>query len=529
MGKTITEKEAKSRYRKGVDFMPNEGMQSMLLKNIPNVDIAFIGGNRGGGKSGVIMLDPLYDINNPNFTATYFRKEMPQIEAQGGLWPESMKFFKPLGAEFIVGKHIARFPSGASIYYRHAQNEDPKVFEKTMQGLQSAAIYIDEITHLKFFETFNYIRTCVRSDYIENKRLIATCNPDPHSWVRRFLDQRYLDCSGGINDGCIIPEMNGKIQYFYVYGKNEDDIIWGNTKQEVIDAAGDLIVITDSLRATGANEEDMITSFVFYLGDLAENKFLGKDYLSNIGGGSMEQKARNLLGNWHVASDGDEMVKRKHIDNMFDRTKPINNVGHRYLTFDIAYGGSDMAIFCEWQGLHLLDITARKKMGGTELPPLVESLCREGGIFPEHVAYDAVAIGQSLKGENGYLPDAFPVEARGRPLGGGENIYETIKDQIIYVFAKMLIEGEITISDNLRYKTFPYGKKKDEQKTIYDILQNERRILLDLDTDGKKRCLRKKEMIKLLGFSPDFLESMAYIVIFHIANANTEIEGLMHL
>ena len=77
---------------------------------------------------------------------------------------------------------------------------------------------------------------------------------------------------------------------------------------------------------------------------------------------------------------------------------------------------------------------------------------------------------------------------------------------------------------------FPYGKQKIDKKSLYDILQNERRILKDIDGDGKKKCMSKVEMRKLLGFSPDYLECLSYIVIFHLENVfDVESEGLMYL
>jgi hypothetical protein len=81
----------------------------------------------------------------------------------------------------------------------------------------------------------------------------------------------------------------------------------------------------------------------------------------------------------------------------------------------------------------------------------------------------------------------------------------------------MLIEGKITCSVELANRFFDYGKgNKKERMTFRDILQNERRALMIADFTGKTKMLGKKDMKKILGGSPDILESVAYRVVLEL-------------
>ena len=66
-------------------------------------------------------------------------------------------------------------------------------------------------------------------------RIRATTNPDPDSWVARFIDW-WID-----EDGFPIPERSGKLRYFMLDGNDVNDLIWGNTKKEVLQKATHII------------------------------------------------------------------------------------------------------------------------------------------------------------------------------------------------------------------------------------------------------------------------------------------------
>ena len=102
----------------------------------------------------------------------------------------------------------------------------------------------------------------------------------------------------------------------------------------------------------------------------------------------------------------------------------------------------------------------------------------------------------------------------------------------MYTVAKYLIEEKITCSPNAAQKVFNYGKGTTKSKlTFQEILQNERRALMQAESTGKTKMLNKKEMKKILGgISPDFLEAVAYRMVFELDKKQSKgFQGLEYL
>ena len=139
-----------------------------------------------------------------------------------GLLDASKKIFPNVGA--TRANLDWRFPNENRVVFRHLQYEDDKL---NWQGTEICYIAFDELTHFtksQFFYLMSRNRsTCGIKPYIR-----ATCNPDPDSWVADFIEW-YIDQDSGFP----IPERIGKLRYFMV---NEDNVIWGNSYEEVYQA-----------------------------------------------------------------------------------------------------------------------------------------------------------------------------------------------------------------------------------------------------------------------------------------------------
>jgi len=522
-----TEEIKKPLYRNQIvlkpnDRMPNPGMQEAVLTSKAGIIIG--GGGRGGGKSEVLLLDACYDTANPNFSCVYIRKETKQLDKGGGLFDKASKIFPILGGKENRSKMYYSFPSGAKTEFDHIQNESKTEVEKRFKGLEIPAMYIDEIDQFTF-ETFLIVMGSNRNSHGIRNRIIGTCNPNPDSWLRTMLEWYIKE------DGYIDMERNGKVRYFYVYGKSVNEIIWGNTKAEVYERAKSYIdtALSPSLRKVGITEDDFIKSFTFIRGELADNpQLLASDsnYLANIATGGAAEIARNLSGNWNVKISGDEMVSRVEMDRMFDEHRVAARTGKKYMSIDVALLGADNFITAVWDGLHLLDIIVKKRITSGEAVDIVKAQMYANGVREQEMAYDAVGNGQSLND----FRYAFAIKAQSPPIGKEDN-YDNIKSQIMYTFGRMLIEEKFTCSPELANRFFDYGKgNKKQRMTFREILQNERRALMVADDTGKTKMLPKKEMKKILGGSPDFMEAVAYRVVFELdKKAGGGFKGLQYL
>lgn len=93
-----------------------------------------------------------------------------------------------------------------------------------------------------------------------------------------------------------MPDRNGKVRYFYVNGSTVDDVVWGDSKEEVyakckIDIDRKLVRIGGDFDYT-----NMIKSFVFYQGKLSENKAMLENNPNYIGSVAASG------GKWHKLS-----------------------------------------------------------------------------------------------------------------------------------------------------------------------------------------------------------------------------------
>ncbi len=269
-----------------VEIGPQSGPQTQFAET--PADIAIYGGAAGGGKSFGLLLDPLRHHDNADFGAVIFRKTSTQVRNEGGLWDESVKLYPMAGGLPRESTLQWRFASNMSISFGYLE------YEKDLLGYQGAQIPMlgfDELTHFsenQFFYMLSRNRsTCGVKPYVR-----ATCNPDPDSWVRKFI-------SWWIGkDGYPIPERSGKIRWFI---RLNDKIHWANTPEEIY-------------AQFGKSPEVIPKSVTFIAAKLQDNKILmGKDpaYLGNLNALNRVDRARLRDGNWDIRFSSGDLFKRE--------------------------------------------------------------------------------------------------------------------------------------------------------------------------------------------------------------------------
>lgn len=257
---------------------PQPGPQEMALKS--QADILIYGGQAGGGKTWLLVAEPLRRVHNPGFRAVIFRRTYPQIMGQGGVWEEANALYRPAKARMREGQDLdATFPSGAVVAFSHLQHEKTKY---EYQGHQICCLGFDELTHFsqtQFFYLLSRNRsTCGIRPYVR-----ATCNPDAGSWVAEFIGWWIGD------DGYPIPERAGKLRY--MLRLDDDTIHWADSKQEILDAHPDITEVE-------------ILSVTFVPASLDDNPALiAKDpsYRARLRALPRIERERLLGGNWKIA------------------------------------------------------------------------------------------------------------------------------------------------------------------------------------------------------------------------------------
>ena len=275
-----------SEARELVKIGPQPGPQTEFAST--TADIAIYGGAAGGGKSFGLLLEDFRHCKNAKFGSVTFRRNSKQVRSEGGLWDESLNLY-------TLGKARPReanlewiWQSGARSKFDHLEYEK-NVFD--WQGTAIALLKFDELTHFSEKQFF-YMLTRNRSTSGIKPYVRATTNPDPDSWVRRFIDWWIGE------DGFPIKERAGKIRWFI---RLNEEMIWRDTKEEIH-------------AQYGHGKEIQPKSVTFIPSKLEDNKILmEKDpgYLANLLAQDRVTRMRLREGNWNVRESAGMLFQRQ--------------------------------------------------------------------------------------------------------------------------------------------------------------------------------------------------------------------------
>lgn len=264
-------------------------------------DIAFFGGQAGGGKSFALLYEAGKWTHLPKYLAGLFRRETTQLVGPGGLWDESRQIYEALGGKSREGQWLDwRFESGARIKFGHLQHEDDRFKH---QGMQYAFLGFDEVTH--FTETqFWYLFGRLRSTCGVKPYLRATCNPDPDSFVFKLIEW-WID-----DEGLPIPERAGVLRWFV---RLDDKMHWFDSEEE----------------AREAHPDERPKSLTFIPSKITDNPALleaDPDAISKLQAQSRVDRKRLLEGNWKARATAGMVFKRADFRRVFTRSEMSGQV-----------------------------------------------------------------------------------------------------------------------------------------------------------------------------------------------------------
>ena len=167
-------------------FQPNDGPQTEFLAAMEQE--VFYGGERGGGKSYAMLVDPLRYCHKQHHRALLLRRSMPELR---DLISHSQRLYTRAfpGAKWREQEKEWRFPSGARIEFGYAENLTDVL---RYQGQSYTWIGIDELPQYPTPDIYNFLRSSLRSVDPEVPVFIrATGNPGNvgSTWVKNmFVD-----------------------------------------------------------------------------------------------------------------------------------------------------------------------------------------------------------------------------------------------------------------------------------------------------------------------------------------------------
>lgn len=454
----------------------------------------------------VMLAEPYYDLYNTNFRGIIFRKNKDDFD---NIINETKVMYKRFGRYNKSSDDMTwYFNSGSELNFSIYEMAYQK-FDDKYRGQQFAYIGIDELPQMSF-QKFKFLMTCNRNVYGIKSRIIGTCNPDPYSWLRTFIDW-YLD-----EDGYVIPERSGKIRYFYSPSNNVEEVVWGDSPEEVYEQCKDEIDQDwdPEYEKLGYDKTSVVKSFSFIKADLKYNKILlknDKSYYASLKNQSATMRARELGGCWNPVELGEDLIKVSHMERCFHNDEMTGD-GIRRASCDVAFEGGDSCVLFLWIGWHVADIFVCK-LDSIATCRAIDAKLQEWGVLQQNFTYDLNGLGQTFKG---YFKHAVPFNNVEAVKPKFKNVYDNIKSQCAYLFAEKVQNGDISFNSSVLDKR--YSGKGFDGKKVRDILLSERRaIKQDESKSDKGWCLIKKsDMKKVVGHSPDFIEALLMRMIFDI-------------
>lgn len=510
-------------------IIAQKGCQEKFLSTM--ADIAIFGGNRGPGKTFCLETEALPDIKNPYFNAILLRNEKDDLL---DMINTSYMLYSPFGQyNKSINDMTWYFTNGGKLKFSY-YSDSFEDFKKRFQGKQFAYIGIDEITHITY-DKFKYLITCNRNAYGIRNRFYGTCNPDPDSWVRVFINW-WIG-----KDGLPIEERDGILRYCFMEGDTPTSIYWGDSPEEVYAQCKGTIdkLWKPAYEEMGFNKITMfVKSVTFIKGKLEENiKLLSSDpnYLANLAQQDEEQRSRDLDGNWNYKNTGDDMIKLHDIERFF--AAPYNTLdGKRFASCDIAFTGGDNLVMWLWIWWHLEDIFVIR-MDAKTVISAVKSKLEEWGVLEENFVYDLNGLGQTFKPNtetgSGFFPKSVPFNNMQAPIATSSDqeesikyMYANLKSQCAYMLADKIIKGEISINE--RILDMKFNGNGFESMTLRQILIKERKCIRQEEgtSDRGFKLINKQMMKKIVGHSPDFFEGLIMRMIFELNKKHKKPKGL---
>jgi hypothetical protein len=419
-----------------------------------------------------------------------------------------MKVYAPVGGVPRDSNLDWIFPSKVKIKFSHMEYESNVL---DYQGSQIPFIGFDELTHFTK-KMFFYMLSRNRSVCGVKPYIRATCNPDPDSWVAEFI-------SWWINQetGFPIPEKNGVLRYFI---KDGDKVVWGDSKQEVIDRCPHIFNLPEF---QDRKPEDLVKSVTFIAGSIYGNKKLldvDPSYLGNLLSLDENEQLRLLKGNWKIRQDGSALFNFTAITNIFSNF--IKTDQERYITCDVARFGRDLAVILTWIGYRVVKIAVFTKSKTTDITEYIEKERERVSCPKSQVLVDQDGVGGGVVDEGGYIGYSGGSTTLDDPNTGIKEFYKNLKTQCFYRFSYKVNDNEVSIDMS---NIIVDGEKTDQVKIGNNIIDVKKLITEDLraikkkdmDSENRKQINSKEEQKNILGGrSPDFGDSLSMRAYFDL-------------
>ena len=508
--------------RDKVDFMPQPGLQENFLRCDSN--IIFLCGAASMGKTYSMIMKFLYGMDKPGFSGRFISMRLADSKKGTSTYRDTVELlgnFANCEVNSSDSPTFAWSKYNSSIQLIHSNYNIENVaeyneFREMAKKNQASALYYDEASSMPF-KMFMYWQSRNRDSSGMKPQMVLSFNPEYTHWTTALLLN-----AGYINPETyyLYPEMNGKTKYMYFEGDDVNDVIVGNTPEEVADAAG--IVLTEADRAAGLKETDMVKSFTMFTGEASDNRKL----VAATGGGSVAnlhavgKTQRSVLKGAYFgpSSESHSSVTKQMILNL--PSNPINDDSNLYATLDVSSGGDrcDGCPMVIWKGLQIIAI---EYFYGDmkELVDWINGMLSKYNIPYSNLCFDGAGIGYYLKSFINANPIIGNSTCKKEIDEYGNSVlidnFFNLRSQLLGKMEVLFQTGQISLGLNLN-DMHPYGNKGDI-RSLRDILFDEIDLFVSTKRSGKIYFLSKNEYkARHQKNSPDLMDSICLRAFFEL-------------
>lgn len=508
--------------RDGIDLIPQEGLQENLCHCEAN--LVFICGQATSGKTFGMMLKGLNGVGKYGYTGRLINvRKLDSAKGTSMHRDASFVWGEFSGCEITTGELPTfawpRWNNAIQMIHANFNPDNPKEwdeFQEYIKKQQAAYIAIDEATAIEQFRMFAYMFSRNRDASGVEPMMVLSFNPKYAHWTTDFL------ITGGyINPETwyIRPEMDGKKRYFYIKGNDATKVVWGDTKEEVVQAAH--IKISDEDRAAGLTEMDMVKSFILFTGSAAGNRKLvaatkGQS-VANLHNVGAEQRA--VLAEAYFGPTEDEDVGVADADFRAMSSNPRNDDENMYATMDVSGGKlkSDDNLMLIFRGNCWVGVEAFRG-DPKELLDWIDEKLDHWGVPKQNFAFDATGIGYYLTA----FKEGIPITPNKTPMQEYDEQGNAVTiEQYFNLRSQLLAKTEVLLKTGFYCTTLdlnmqiPYGKKGGKRRII-DILYNEKNVFIKGQKNKKILYRSKDEYIARFHESPGLMDPFTYRAVFEL-------------
>lgn len=231
----------------------------------------------------------------------------------------------------------------------------------------------------------------------------------------------------------------------------------------------------------------------------------GED-LGRIKDRTLRQRLKD--GNWEYDQGDGQLMKYENITDIFTNSVPVRE--DRYLTIDVArFGGDKIAVYL-WEGMKSTKQWIFQKQSIEQTKLEIKKIAITYGVPYSHIIADEDGVGgglvDSLEGIKGFVNNSSPLEKKIREPNEPKKNYKNLKSQCSFMLADAVNNHQIAVSINIVTKIHDVTPATFKEHLTEELEQVKQK---DPDDDEKKlQVIPKEEVKQSLGRSPDYADTL---------------------